>query len=267
MPRPRARRQLPTPCKNIALVGDHIVSASNIYGGTYNLFAHTLGPGHRRHLRRPFDLGGALRRPLSPTPNLSLPKPWVTPARCHRHRGAGGHRPPQRHPLIVDNTFATPYLFPPHRVRSGYRSALRDQVYRRARHRTGRRHYRLGQIRLDAKRQVPRHQPAQPLLLGRCARQGRRKPRLHNQTPHHLNERPGRGDLPLQLLPAPARARDPAASRRAPCSKRPLKVAEYLKKPPAGGKGKPPLARNGQEEGALRQLLPERRGLNLHLRD
>lgn len=28
--------------QNIALAGDHIVSSSSLYGGTYNLFAHTL---------------------------------------------------------------------------------------------------------------------------------------------------------------------------------------------------------------------------------
>ena len=28
--------------KNIARAGDHIVAASTLYGGTYNLFAHTL---------------------------------------------------------------------------------------------------------------------------------------------------------------------------------------------------------------------------------
>ena len=28
--------------QNIAMAGDHIVSASNLYGGTYNLFANTL---------------------------------------------------------------------------------------------------------------------------------------------------------------------------------------------------------------------------------
>lgn len=28
--------------QNVALAGDHIVAAKNIYGGTYNLLAHTL---------------------------------------------------------------------------------------------------------------------------------------------------------------------------------------------------------------------------------
>ena len=37
--------------QNIALAGDHIVSASNLYGGTYNLFAT---PSKTRDLQLPF---------------------------------------------------------------------------------------------------------------------------------------------------------------------------------------------------------------------
>lgn len=37
--------------ENVALAGDHIVAAKNIYGGTYNLLAHTLVDyGTQQHL-------------------------------------------------------------------------------------------------------------------------------------------------------------------------------------------------------------------------
>ena len=38
--------------ENLAHAGDHIVAAKNIYGGTYNLFAHTPGLWHYDNLRR-----------------------------------------------------------------------------------------------------------------------------------------------------------------------------------------------------------------------
>lgn len=49
---------------NIAGCGDHVISSTSIYGGTFNLFAVTMKRmGHRVHLRGPGVLrGGAERR-------------------------------------------------------------------------------------------------------------------------------------------------------------------------------------------------------------
>jgi len=100
--------------KAVAKAGDHIVSAKNIYGGTYNLLAHTLPEyGVTAAFVDPYDLDAAEKAIQDNTKALyieSLGNPnsevvdvegWAKLA--HKH-GL---------PLIVDNTFATPYLLRP----------------------------------------------------------------------------------------------------------------------------------------------------------
>ena len=100
--------------KAVAHQGDHIVSARNIYGGTYNFLKHTFpNYGVETSFVDPFDLQEAERYLRSNTKALyveSLGNPngevcdvraWADLA--HRH-GL---------PLIVDNTFATPCLLRP----------------------------------------------------------------------------------------------------------------------------------------------------------
>ena len=100
--------------QNIALSGDHIVSASNLYGGTYNLFANTLkDQGVSCTFVSPLDLAGfeAAIRPNTKllyaetlgNPNSDVIDLEAVAAVAHRH-GL---------PLIVDSTFATPYLLRP----------------------------------------------------------------------------------------------------------------------------------------------------------
>lgn len=100
--------------QNIARAGDHIVSAKNIYGGTYNLFAHTLSDsGISVTFVDPADLPSVSRaiRPNTKllfletfgNPNSGVSDVDAVAAIAHRN-GI---------PLIVDNTFATPYLFRP----------------------------------------------------------------------------------------------------------------------------------------------------------
>ena len=100
--------------QNIAVAGDHIVSSANLYGGTYNLFANTL---------REQGLSVSFADPSVPeqfeaairpntrllyaetlgNPNSDVSDLEALAAIAHRH-GI---------PLIVDNTFATPYLLRP----------------------------------------------------------------------------------------------------------------------------------------------------------
>ncbi|MCL6517141.1 bifunctional o-acetylhomoserine/o-acetylserine sulfhydrylase [Alicyclobacillus sp.] len=99
---------------NIAAAGDHIVSSSNLYGGTHNLFAHTLRKaGIEVTFVDPDDFS-ALEAAIRPntkavyTETLGNPRMDVADLSsladiAHRH-GV---------PLIVDNTFATPYLCRP----------------------------------------------------------------------------------------------------------------------------------------------------------
>lgn len=100
--------------QNIAHAGDHIVSDKRIYGGSYNLFAHTF-PDFG--IETSFVDGGDIRNfenAIQPNtkalfvetlgnPNSTVVDVDALAALAHQN-GI---------PLIVDNTFATPYLFRP----------------------------------------------------------------------------------------------------------------------------------------------------------
>ncbi len=94
--------------------GDHIVAATNIYGGTYSVFANTLPRyGVTCTFVDPHEEGafeGAIRENTRlafaetlGNPNSDLINLEAVAETAHRHRI----------PLMVDNTFATPYLFRP----------------------------------------------------------------------------------------------------------------------------------------------------------
>lgn len=98
----------------IAHAGDHVVAAKNIYGGTYNLLAHTLPDyGITATFVDPFDYDGieaaikentkAIQIETLGNPNSEVVDIERIAAIAHAH-GI---------PLIVDNTFATPYLVRP----------------------------------------------------------------------------------------------------------------------------------------------------------
>ena len=100
--------------QNLALAGDHIVAAKNIYGGTYNLLAHTLVD---------YNIETTFVDPLDPSAfeaaikdntkalyieALGSPNSEVTDIEAiakiaHAHKI----------PLVIDSTFATPYLLRP----------------------------------------------------------------------------------------------------------------------------------------------------------
>ena len=100
--------------ENLAQNGDHIVAAKNIYGGTYNLLEHTLPSyGVKTTFVDPFDFEEvknaiqdntkALYIETLGNPNSDVVdiEKWAELA--HEHKI----------PLVVDNTFATPYLVRP----------------------------------------------------------------------------------------------------------------------------------------------------------
>ena len=100
--------------QNVALAGDHIVAARNIYGGTYNLLAHTLiDYGIRTTFVDPLVLKNfedaiqpntkALYIETLGNPNGEVVDIEGVSEIAHRH-GI---------PVIIDNTFATPYLLRP----------------------------------------------------------------------------------------------------------------------------------------------------------
>jgi O-acetylhomoserine (thiol)-lyase len=99
---------------NIAGAGDHIVSANSLYGGTYNLFVHTLPRfGLDIDLVDPADPEN-FRRAIKPNTKLLYAETVGNPkldtldiaavAAIAHEAGI---------PLIVDNTMATPYLIRP----------------------------------------------------------------------------------------------------------------------------------------------------------
>ncbi|HCT93017.1 MAG TPA: bifunctional O-acetylhomoserine aminocarboxypropyltransferase/cysteine synthase, partial [Lachnospiraceae bacterium] len=100
--------------ENLAQNGDHIVSAKNIYGGTYNLLAHTLPQyGIKTTFVDVFDndeVEAAIRENTKAVfietlgnPNSDVVDIEAIAAIAHRHQI----------PLVIDNTFATPYLVRP----------------------------------------------------------------------------------------------------------------------------------------------------------
>ena len=100
---------------NIAQAGDHIVSSSSIYGGTYNLFKYTLAKlGIETTFVEDQDDPEQWRQAVRPNTKLffaeTIGNPQInvldieTVAQVAHESGV---------PLIVDNTVATPYLIQP----------------------------------------------------------------------------------------------------------------------------------------------------------
>lgn len=100
--------------QNLAHAGDHIVAAKNIYGGTYNLLAHTLPEyGIKATFVDPFnyeEIEAAIQENTKAihietlgNPNSDVADIEKVAAIAHAHKI----------PLVVDNTFATPYLVRP----------------------------------------------------------------------------------------------------------------------------------------------------------
>ncbi len=99
---------------NLASAGDNIVSANTIYGGTYNLFEHTLpnygistrfvNADNLSNFEKTIDeKTKALYIETIGNPNATLTDIEKIAQIAHNHNI----------PLVVDNTFATPYLLRP----------------------------------------------------------------------------------------------------------------------------------------------------------
>ena len=100
--------------ENLAHAGDHIVAAKNIYGGTYNLFAHTLPAyGITTTFVDPFnyeEIEKAIQENTKAVHIETLGNPNSDVVDIERiAKIAHAHKIP----LVVDNTFATPYLVRP----------------------------------------------------------------------------------------------------------------------------------------------------------
>ena len=100
--------------KNLAFAGDHVVAAKNIYGGTYNLFAHTLREDGVQttfvDALNPQNFEDAIQDNTKlvfietlGNPNSDTVDIEAIANIAHKH-GL---------PLVIDNTFGTPYLVRP----------------------------------------------------------------------------------------------------------------------------------------------------------
>lgn len=100
--------------KNLAFAGDHVVAAKNIYGGTYNLFAHTLREDGVEttfvDALNPQNFEDAIQDNTKVVfietlgnPNSDTVDIEAIANIAHKH-GL---------PLVIDNTFGTPYLIRP----------------------------------------------------------------------------------------------------------------------------------------------------------
>lgn len=100
--------------QNLAQMGDHIVSASNIYGGTYNFLAHTFPQsGVETTFVDPADFDavrGAVRENTKALFIETMGNPNSDVVDIEQMAGIAHE---YQIPLIVDNTFATPYLVRP----------------------------------------------------------------------------------------------------------------------------------------------------------
>jgi O-acetylhomoserine (thiol)-lyase len=100
--------------QNIATAGDHVVSSVNIYGGTHNLFANTLPEQGITTTFVDDKDPSAIEKAIQPNTKLifaeSLGNPNSDVADLEALADIA-HR--NGIPLVVDNTFATPYLLRP----------------------------------------------------------------------------------------------------------------------------------------------------------
>ena len=100
--------------QNIALAGDHLVAASNLYGGTRNLLAHTLKDQGLDcdfvDQRDPENFARAIRPNTKLLFAESLGNPGSEPVDLEALADIAHRR---GIPLVVDNTFATPFLLRP----------------------------------------------------------------------------------------------------------------------------------------------------------
>lgn len=100
--------------QNILTVGDHIVAADNLYGGSFNLITHTLANQGITNTIVNVNDSKALEAAIQPNtkaiyaetfgnPNSEVTNIESVAEIAHRHHI----------PLIIDNTFGTPYLIRP----------------------------------------------------------------------------------------------------------------------------------------------------------
>ena len=100
--------------QNLAVSGDHIVAAKNIYGGTYNLLAHTfVDYGITTTFVDPLDLSAFENAIQENTKALYIETLGNPNSEVADIEGIAKIAHAHHIPLVIDSTFATPYLVRP----------------------------------------------------------------------------------------------------------------------------------------------------------
>ena len=100
--------------QNILSVGDHIVAADNLYGGSFNLITHTLANQGIKHTIVNVNDSQALESAIRPNTKVIYAETFGNPNSDVTNIEAVAEIAHRHHiPLIIDNTFGTPYLIRP----------------------------------------------------------------------------------------------------------------------------------------------------------
>ena len=252
--------------QNLAKQGDHIVSANNIYGGTYNLLAHTLvdygvtttfvAPSDYDRIEASFrENTKALYIETLGNPNSDVVDIERLAQIAHAHKV----------PLVVDNTFATPYLVRPFEYGA-------DIVVHSATKFIGGHGTSLGGVivengKFDWEGQVPSSVHSEPQLSWCDFHQGSTGRGFCDRYPCHAPSRYGRLHFPCSCFYFLTGTGDTVSARRASCGE----CTEGSTVSECSSSGRTcassfRIHRSGAA-GIVSEIFPERRRFHLHLRD
>lgn len=100
--------------QNILTTGDHVVAADNLYGGSYNLIAHTLASQGISHTIVNVNNFEAVQAAIQPNTKAIYAETFGNPnSDVTDIEGLAEVAHRNNLPLIIDNTFGTPYLIRP----------------------------------------------------------------------------------------------------------------------------------------------------------
>ena len=199
---------------NIAGAGDDIVSANSLYGGTYNLFVHTLPRFGLTSSSSTPTTRRTSAAPSSRTTKLLYAETVGNPKLDTLDiEAVADDRPRGRHPADRGQHDGDAVPHPADRPRRRHRRPLGDQVHRRPRHVHRRRDRRRGQVRLVANGRFPGLYRAGRQLPRAQVLRGARADRVHRQAAREPAARHRRGALARSTRSSSSRG-----SRRCRCA-------------------------------------------------
>lgn len=253
--------------QNILGVGDHIVAADNLYGGSFNLITHTLASQGITNTIVNVNNLEALEAAIRPNTKVIYAETFGNPNSEVTDIDAVAEVAHRHHiPLIIDNTFGTPYLIRP--IEHGA-----DVVVHSATKFIGGHGSSLGGVIVDggtfdwkanadkfptlAKPDPSYHGAVFADVAGAAAFVTRIRAVILRDTGATLS---------LQCIHLAPRVGNPIPARRTSRRER-LESSGLSEEPSEGGQSKPSLPARPSRPCALREILPQRRRQHLHVRD